>query len=248
MKKNLINILFLIFFNTILTSPSFANSAVRTFQAVNGKEIIFLQKLTDIKNTNKFIFMIKNSELPENDKAFIFTENNSRWIPANESINLVLIDSNRKTLVKGTLKNELTLAGIKKDLTFYEVSKVKEIPNLQDLYDSQEGQKYKSEKNINIKAQELIKTSCQTDIIVNIDKSFEVSTLKTLAATEGFIELCSDKDFKEAIQDLKKIDFKSTSKNESPKVSINKNLLIIDLGKTSENTAYHIRALVSKAL
>lgn len=248
MKQNLIKLLFLIFFNTILTSPSFANSTVRTFQAVNGKEIIFLQKLTDIKNNNKFIFMIKNSELPENDTAFVFTETNSRWIPINESTNLVFIDSKRKTLVKGTLKNELTLAGIKKDLIFYEVSKTKEIPNLQDLYDHQEGQKYKSEKNINIKAQELIKTSCQTDIVVNIDKSFEVSTLKTMAATEGFVELCLDNDFKEAIQDLKKIDFKSTSKNESPKVTVNKNLLTIDLGKSSDNTAYHIRALVSKAL
>ncbi len=248
MKRNVFLIFTAISINTILTLNCFANSTVRTFQAVDGKEIIFLQKMVGAKAADKFIFLIKNSQLTENDKAFAFKETNSRWVPANESINLVFIDSKRKTLVKGTLKNELILAGIKKDLAFYETAKTKDFPNLQELYDNQEGQKYKSEANIKKKAQELLKANCNADITVNIDKNFEVSTFKALAATEGLTDLCSDNDFKEAIQGLKKIDFKSTAKNESPKVSVNKNLLTIDLGMSSENTAYHIKALASKAL
>lgn len=226
---------------------SLASSPTRIFKATEGQEIIFMQK--SLNHPSRFVFLLKNSQLPENNKPFLFLESNKRWSPANKSIQLAFTESDRTTLVGGTVKKILTLAGASKDLSFYEVEKIKdEVPNLEKLYSDEEGQKYPPETNLTAKSQEVMKQRCNVDLVVFVDKTFLVSKLKTLVAMEGLADLCADQDYKKAIQALKKVEFKSTATNETPKISLSKTTLVIDLGKSSENTFHHIKFLASKAL
>ncbi len=239
---------FLLTFFISLSAYSAEN--IRFFSAIDSKAKISLLEITEANNL-KLYFKLTGTSESENEKVILFKKlTEDRYAPVNEVSNLILIDYDKKTLIKGTIKKVWTLAGLKKDILFHETTPPKDLSakKIIEDYELAEGAKFLNVKIAIDTAQAYIKDKCKSSAKVKFSDFAQAPNYKAVAGIEGLTALCSDADYLKAIQGLKEVNLKSSKSYETPAMTIKNNNLTIDFGKNSENTMLNIKNLSEKTL
>lgn len=234
----------------LIASLFFLNSQANTrqFKAVNGKEKLYLESDRTGEEPRLYM-MIQGTGFPEDKYVFMVKQIDTGIVPYNEAAPIGFYESEQLGLNQSTDKKMWSLLYKQKNILMTEVSAAKEGFNLADKYKAQEAGVYAGSDTGTKGFQKLLSEKCKAKPEVQIKNETAEFATKVLIAGEALASLCKDKDYKEAISKIKRIELiNDSSLKHRGKVSSEKGVLTVRFSDSVVNTFYHIKVLLEDSL